>query len=187
MHLTPFSAFQTGSSYEFEISLYDIQPIGYVDFDHRYNIDGLLTFSKFKNKNRSYSYVQLYRNGIIEAVNSELLWSGPNERTLPVNAIEKELIEVLPNYMNVYQKLNILPPIFLFLTLIDVKGYTIPRVGGWRDIFPIDRVIVQIPELMIEGLEIEASLLLKPVFDALWNACGYKYSLNYDENGKYRG
>jgi hypothetical protein len=128
----------------------------------------------------------LYRNGIIEAVNSELLWSGPDERTLLVNAIEKELIEVLPNYMNVYQKLNIQPPIFLFLTLIDVKGYTIPRVGGCRDIFPIDRDIVQIPELIIKEFEFEASSLLKPVFDALWNACGYKNCQNYDENGDYK-
>lgn len=30
------------------------------------------------------------------------------------------------------------------------------------------------------------SFILKPVFDALWNACGYKNCLNYDENGKYR-
>jgi len=186
LHLIPFSAFQTGSSYEFEISLYDIQPIGYVKFDHRYNIDGLLTFSRFPNKDRSFSYVQLYRNGIIEAVNSELLYSGKGSSFLRANDIERELIKVLPNYLNVYRKLNVGPPILLFLTLIDVKGYIIPTNQARRDIYPIDRDIVQIPELIIEEFEYDASSLLKPVFDALWNACGYKNSWSYDENGIYR-
>lgn len=166
--------------------MYDIQPLGCSNFDHRYNIDGLITYSSFPKRERSFSYVQLFRNGIIEAVNSELLWSDSGQKYIPITAIESKLIEFIPNYLKVFKKFNIEPPIFLFVTLIDVKDYTIPRDGSWRfKIYPIDRELVLIPEIIIENLKFEPSQLLKPVFDSIWNACGIRRSLNYDKDGKW--
>ncbi len=189
LHLIPFSSFNPGQRYDLEtiekISLYDIQPLGKENFNHRYNIDGLLTFSSFPNKKDSYSYVQLYRNGIIEAVNSELLWSGDRSRYINPTLIEKAIVESIPNYMEVCQKFNIDPPIFLFLTLVDVKDYVIPSRASWNLKNPIDRDILLIPEVIIEDLNFEPSLLLKPIFDSIWNACGFHRSPNYDNEGKW--
>lgn len=186
LHLISPISFYSGQIYDLtKISLYDIKPFGSSNFNDRYNIDGRVTYSIFPNKERAYSYVQLYRNGIIEAVNSYLLWPKTEKKTIPITGIEIRLIEYLPAYMEIFKKFNIDPPIFLFLTFTGVKGYRIPENARWWDdeTFPIDRDIVLIPELLIENYEFEPAQLLKPVFDSIWNACGYVGSPNYSSDG----
>lgn len=186
LHLIPLTSFNPGQTYDLEISLYDIQPMLSSRFDHRYNIDGLLTYSKFQDDDRSFSYVQLFRNGIIEAVNSKILWSGIGKKVIPITEIEEALIEYIPRYMNVYNKLNIDAPIFLFATLIDVKDYSITKKQSWISSrpYPIDRDIVLIPEIIIEKKKFDLIKGLKPLFDSMWNACGYKSSFNYNSEGE---
>ncbi len=186
LHLIPMSAFNPRHNYDIkQLSLYDIQPMDSSNFDKRYNIDGLLTFSKFPGKTRSFSYVQLYRNGIIEAVNSYLLWSDSDEKIIPITALERVLIEAVQRHIEVYKKFNIETPVFLFLTLIEVKDYVFPkdRKLSIYEVFPIDRDIVQIPEIIIEDYNFNPSQLLKPIFDSIWNACGFERSFNYTSDG----
>ena len=87
--------------------------------------------------------------------------------------------------MNVYSKLNIHLSVFLFVSLVDVKGFTIPLKKSWdsNEPYPIDRDIVLIPEIIIEKREFDPVKTLLPVFNCIWNACGYKRSFNYDEEG----
>ena len=189
LHLIPINAFDPRHNYDLkQLSLYDIQPISSRTFDKRYNIDGLLTFSYFSGKKRSFSYVQLYRNAIIEAVNSYLLWTDINDKTIKITVIEKELINVVQRFIQVYRKFNIDPPVFFFLTLVDVKDYHISTRNEFRDheAYPIDRDIIQIPEIIIEDLNFEPSQLLKPIFDSLWNACGLERSYNYTIDGDWK-
>ena len=185
LHLIPLTAFNLGKSYDLDISLYDIQPIKSSNFERRYNIDGLLTYSKFRTAERSYSYTQLFRNGIIEAVNSEILWTRKGEKIITITYVEDALIEAVPTYMNVYNKLKIDLPVFLFLTLVDVKGFTIllNRARGSIQPYPIDRDIVLVPEIIIKKIDFDPIKTLKPVFDCIWNACGFKKSFNYDDKG----
>ncbi len=189
LHLIPFSSFKPGQICDLKkLSLYDIQPMGASNFNHRYNIDGLLTYSSFKSKNRSYSYVQLFRNGIIEAINSEILWPGEGDKVIPITLIEEELIEKVPVYIGVYKKLGIDAPIFLFLTFVNVKDYKFPKNRPYwsKDAYPIDREIILIPEIIIEDFDFEPTKLLRPVFDSIWNACGYERSLSYTQEGEWK-
>lgn len=189
LHLIPINAFDPRHNYDLkQLSLYDIQPISSRTFDKRYNIDGLLTFSYFSGRKRSFSYVQLYRNAIIEAVNSYLLWTDINDKTIKITVIEKELINIVQRFIEVYKKFNIDPPVFLFLTLVDVKDYHISTRNEFRDheAYPIDRDIIQIQEIIIEDLNFEPSQLLKPIFDSLWNACGLERSYNYTIDGEWK-
>lgn len=189
LHLIPLSAFNPRHNYDMkQLSLYDIQPIYSTSFNKRYNIDGLLTYSSFPRKNRSFSYVQLYRNGIIEAVNSYLLWSESDEKIIPITAVERVLIEAVQRYFEVYRKFNIETPVFLFLTLIEVKDYVFPkdRKLSIYEVFPIDRDIVQIPEIIIEDYNFNPPQILKPIFDSIWNACGFERSFNYTKDGKWK-
>ena len=189
LHLIPMSAFNPRHNYDMkQLSLYDIQPIYSTTFNKRYNIDGLLTYSSFPRKNRSFSYVQLYRNGIIEAVNSYLLWSESDEKIIPITAVERVLIEAVQRYFEVYRKFNIETPVFLFLTLIEVKDYVFPkdRKLSIYEVFPIDRDIVQIPEIIIEDYNFNPPQILKPIFDSIWNACGFERSFNYTVDGVWK-
>lgn len=188
LHFIPLNSFSPGQRYDLKnISLYDIQPLASSKFSHRYNIDGLLTYSSFQNNVESSSYVQLFRNSIIEVVNSELLWTGKEQKLILINAIEKVLVEYFPRYMNVFKKFDINSPVFFFLTLIGVKDYKIPLKVPWRinETYPIDRDLVLIPEIMIEHFDFEPSQILKPIFDSIWNACGYERSFNYTKEGKW--
>ena len=189
LHIIPFSAFNPRHSFDFkDLSLYDIQPMNSTNFQKRYNIDGLLTFSYYKGRDVSHSYVQLYRNGIIEAVNSRLLWSENKEKCIPINSVETVIVESVSRYIQVYKKCNLTTPIFLFLTLINVKDYVLSKDGKklFHNIFPIDREIVLIPEIIIEDYDVDPPILLKPIFDLLWNACGFEKSLNYTKNGTWK-
>jgi hypothetical protein len=56
----------------------------------------------------------------------------------------------------------------------------------WGDVYPIDRDMLLLPEVVIENYNVEAQHILKPCFDSIWNACGLSESLNYDENGDWK-
>jgi hypothetical protein len=51
---------------------------------------------------------------------------------------------------------------------------------------PIDRDALLLPDVIAEEFDVDVPKLLKPVFDGLWNACGYPRSLNYDDEGNWK-
>jgi len=83
-------------------------------------------------------------------------------------------------------------PIFIFLTLLGVKGCSIdvdpskfpPR---FRKDNKIDRDILLLPEILLDNYDFIAEYILQESFDSFWNACGFSRSFNYDENGKWLG
>ena len=171
--------------------IFPIQRYGYKKW--RMNLDGFIHWYE-DEKTNPHSYVQLYRNGIIEAVDCYLI--NPTEKKngpdyiLNITYIEKVLINVIQKYFKALKALNVQLPIYVFLSFISVKNYYIPLEFQFKLIKTksdlIDRENVMLPSIKIEHYDIEIDRALKPCFDALWNACGQPYSLNYDENGKYK-
>ena len=92
---------------------------------------------------------------------------------------------------SIQKKLGVEPPFFIMLSLLDVKGYrmSIPAMSMRfpQDNRPINRNNLLIPEVMIENFDAEPSKVMKPIFDAVWNACGYPRSKNYDDSGIWCG
>lgn len=158
----------------------------------RYNLDGFLTYYRqedLEGKSCFYSYVQLFNNGIVEAVEGELL--NPNrhrgELSIPSIAYEKALINSVSDYLGILKLLNVDLPIIIFLTLIGVKGYYM-GVRGWLGSGSntrIDRDILPLPERVLESYDNDAKDVLRHCFDSIWNACGYPRSENYDGSGKW--
>lgn len=190
LHVIPVISFYPGQAYDLgKIQQTQIRPIYCSGWNARYNFDGFLAYSGNGNKN-SHSYVQLYQNGIIEAVDG-LLLSDRNESGIPYIpsvAYERELISALEKYLLVLRELNVEPPLLLYLTLINVKGYVmaVDRRRFWNlDRYPIDRDLLLTPETVINDYTVAATKVLKPSFDLIWRACGFSRSLNYDENGEW--
>ncbi len=50
---------------------------------------------------------------------------------------------------------------------------------------PIDRDSLVIPEVLIEDLSCDVAATLRLAFDMIWNACGFPYSLNCNDDGKW--
>jgi hypothetical protein len=91
----------------------------------------------------------------------------------------------LKNYLKVQQDLGLVPPIVLMLSLIGVKDYQI-GFGQFQDTRqPIDRDMALLPDVLIENFSTEPADILRPVFDAVWQAAGWRRCFNYDERGKW--
>ena len=191
LHLIPIISFNPAQRYEInKITSYPekLEPISQAGFDNRYNLDGFLTYSGVRD-GKSYSYVQLFKTGIIEAVEGKYLNPRYNNGNLEIRgtAYEIQLIKSLSIYLSVLKELHVELPIFIFLTLVGVKGYFMSvgqRMFKTRGEYEIDREILSLPEVIIENYDTAPEVILKPCFDALWNACGFPKSPNYDNAGK---
>jgi hypothetical protein len=191
LHLIPIISFDPAQRYELnKITSYPekLKPMVQFGFHSRHNLDGFLTYSRDK-EGKSYSYVQLFNNGIIEAVEGRYLGPRENEGNLSIRgtAYEIQLIKSLSIYLSALKEIHVELPIFIFLTLVGVKGYFMSVGQGMfkeRGEYEIDRDILLLPEVIIENYNTAAGDVLKPCFDAMWNACGFLKSPNYDDAGK---
>ena len=190
LHLIPIISFNPAQSYDIsQIASHpsEMPPIYCAGWNDRYNLDGFLTYAP-EQDGKSHSYVQIFQNGIIEAVEGLLLEPSEGEFSIPSIAYEKELISSLSKYLQNMKILNVEPPIFIFLTLLHVKGYSmaINRLRyHFRETHTIDREILQLPEIIIENYEVSTKDVLRPCFDSIWNACGFPRSLNYNDEGEW--
>jgi hypothetical protein len=73
----------------------------------------------------------------------------------------------------------------IFLTLVNVEKCKIRTINGHDSIYYFDRDIVNIPEIIVENYDDPPEKILKPCFDAVWNACGFLRSFNYDDKGNF--
>ena len=194
LHLIPLDAFNPN----FQINLKSVEnisislkPIYSSGCNNRRNLEGILTYSG--GEDSSHSYVQLYRNGIIEAVEGRLLniekIMGIKEKYIPSIAYERELLKSLPIFIKVLRDLNVNPPIFIFLTITGIKGFkmSVDTFKYFYSGYPIDKDVLLLPESLIEIYDTEPKEILRPLFDLIWNACGFDGSLNFDENGNWIG
>jgi hypothetical protein len=132
------------------------------------------------------SYVQLFRSGAIEAVDSYLL-NWQNKRMIPFPTLEQEIAEEASAYVNLLASLNVQQPFFLMASLLGINGHQIAADG--IQMIPtraFDRDDLILPEVMLETLGADVPLLLKPAFDTMWQAVGRDGSPSYDGNGKWR-
>jgi len=189
IHLIPLSSFY--SLHEFDLSYYFknpkyLHPMGGSSWHNQYNLDGVISFYRPSDGIESHTYVQLYRNGIIEAVS---LIDGNNQKKFFINDVEKGLAREIANYLNVQKKIGIQPDINVFITLSGIKGFKIPNPPFSSfpgEIHEIDRDVLDLPELLISQYDIDPGKLLRCHFDLLWNSCGFPYSPNYDKDGNWK-
>lgn len=193
LHIIPLVSFSRVQNYDIQ-KVVDapnifskMLPIGHSVHSYRYNYDGFLTYSSGTD-GKAGSYFQLYRNGIIEAVEACMLGWYNEKKIIPSITFEKEIIDALTRYLSLLQIMNVAMPIFINLTLVGVKGYILETAN--RDPFvdkvPIDRDTLLFPEHIIEKYSEKAEHILKSNYDALWSAAGYPRDSYYDEKGDWK-
>lgn len=187
-HLVPMSAF---SSAEQRITLTDVQqsnlnPLIWQGATGFINLEGYLR--QGVRNNRTSSYVQLYRNGIVECV--ACLSEIDNEKQIPAVALETSLIQSLRSYLRLLEECRLEGPYFVFLAFLGVRDYylyserirTLLRERKLRD---RDNIILN--NISIENAKGNPQDVLKPLFDMWWNAFGYERCFDYDEAGNWIG
>jgi hypothetical protein len=192
LHLIPFSSFNPAQS--FAMSKIDTCSSSLIPISsprhiaHRYNFDGRVDYSVYGENDETNTYVQVFKTGIVEAVWKQLSNREPNKKILYGDYIEEELNKVVPRYLDVLIKLDVGLPIFMFLTIIGVKSYSMPVDTLYRmvnRVHSIDRDILIIPEVIIDNYDMKASQILKPCFDSMWNAAGFPGSPSYSLQGEW--
>ena len=101
---------------------------------------------------------------------------------------EPKLVASFKEYLSIMNELTVEPPIFVFLTLVGVKGYSMGVSKERFDIdetHTIDRDVLLLPEVLIQSYDVNAAKELKPCFDSIWNACGFRGSFNYNDEGEW--
>jgi len=189
LHIVPLESFSPNFSLDLNLVTNNpakLRPIYTSGWNHRINLEGILSYSGGRN-DKSHSYVQLYRNGIFEAVEGLILSAEKKKKYIPSVAYESQLIGSLGEFLNLAREMGINMPVVIFLTLIGIKDYemAVDRMRFWDDYYKIDRDVLILPETLVESYDIEPKDILRPMFDLVWNACGFKRSYNFDEYGNW--
>lgn len=191
-HIIPYSSMDSEQSTDFARVManqaYEMRPIGRQSSpSSRYNIDGFL------NVGGKYGYVQIFRNGIVEAVDVEIAEPHPLQdgiKALPSGTLVTHISEAFQRYITVMRDSGVSTPIAVSLSLTGFAGVVLAtRRNDWFYFrsYAIDRDIV-IPEFVVmDEYPEDIYAALQPVFDYVWQAAGWERCFDYyDEAGKWK-
>lgn len=197
LHIIPFGAFDPTINLDLSPLARDVEQgniaprtLYTLAGRYRHNLDGFLLYGESPRSAKADTYLQVFRNGSIEVVDSYLLRPRDGRRIIPSVRYEEGLLEAIPRFLAIQRQLGVEPPLFVMLSLLGVSGYTLTPRGAhlWEDeVVYIDRDTLLIPEVVLDSFNFDASKVMKPIFDAVWNAAGWPRSVNYDNSGNWRG
>jgi hypothetical protein len=188
LHCIPLEAFASGEQFDILPLHHDpmpLWPMAVSSWNKRLNLAGLLAFG---TQQPCPSYTQLYRNGVIEVAQGRILaHEYQGSMVIPSVAYEKYLVEFLPKCFAVLQAIGANTPVVVALTLIRSKDLYmgVNSILGENG-YPIDTDTPVLPEIMVQNFATPAGQIFKPIFDSIWNACGFPMSTNYDAQGNFR-
>lgn len=156
----------------------------------RFNLEGILTLFLPHMERTPSGYVQVFRNGAIEAVQVRNRPELHGARFIRLVDLELELISSVAQFLRAFRLLGVRSPWFVFVSLIGYRGFNlgIPDLN-WpsSEPQPLDRDILVLPELqLVDDGGIESAIVsktLRPVFDALWQSFGVPFSPFYNPDG----
>jgi Putative DNA-binding domain len=195
LHLIPLTAADPSVQIDaasVAANLQEFRPLYGSGWDTRINFDGAVAYAPHRDESLAVAYTQLFRTGAVEGVEAFMLrreYHG-GDHPIPSLLFERTLIEALRLYLSLLHRVGVSPPYLLGLSLLDVRGQVMavdPRLTSpFGPSHPIDRDDLIVPELLIEDAMIPTATILKPALDAVWQAAGWRGSLNYDADGVWQ-
>jgi hypothetical protein len=192
LHIVPYSAFDRLNSIDLADAYgrrHELRTIGNTDKIPKHNLDGFVVYGGRSGDSPGYkAYTQVFRNGIIEAVNSYILEANKEHVAGPISIpsqyYEDEIIAALDSTLKLLGSLDVEPPVTVMLSLVGVKGLKMARTSPLMTRGPgIDRDILFLPDVVIDGYGRMAKEILRPIFEVVWQAAGFEKNDNDDENG----
>ena len=126
-------------------------PIRATGWNHRFNLDGFLTFSQYRLDHPANSYLQVFRSGIFEAVATGLMMQREGNFLIPAPALEGKLSGKPPQNLAVAKGLGVSTPIVIMLSFHGVRSYRIWFRSDWYDygqMHAIDRDTLLLPDVL---------------------------------------
>lgn len=132
-------------------------------------------------------YTQLFKLGHLETVHRAYIAERDKRRFLPAVTLERHCIEVVDAWLELWRNYLLNGRVFLGLTVTGVRGaYMLATddrafsVGG----APVDRDVILMDEVEVEDFTLPSDVILRPVFDLLWQAGGWEASPFYGKDGR---
>ncbi len=194
LHILPLNSFlnnQRVQMHSYGNLTLDFRPLAVSSWDSRYNLDGMVTYnSDYENRKLNIGYCQLFFNGVVESVYSNILKTREG-RTPKIGepafiasiAYERNIVYAIENYFKGYKALNIDSPAIVSMALLGCKGAYMWTDFLALDSHPIERDVAILPEVHFESFDEDIPTVMRPIFDAVWNACGHPRSFNYTQDG----
>lgn len=189
LHLIPINSFLNQEKIDCQkIDLVMYKPNLLSNYFKNFNYDGTVFHNQNGASNQANQYIQVFRNGIIETVNSDFVKNQVNEKIIFSSKFEQFYIKMVPMLISFLNNFGYYYPFILFLSVLGIKGYSLSNPNTYDliiDSKPIKEDTLLMEDILIEfnsKNDIEKSL--KFVFDPIWNACNFPQSMNYDSAGK---
>jgi hypothetical protein len=198
LHVIPLTSFLNDERLNISSLDYSKTPFYPLDgYGHRrFNLDGLVTHSTdTEDGPKNKSYCQLFFNGVIESVDADMIRAAQGARAangiggIASVAYEQDVIQAVTSYLSGYKQLQIAPPVAISMAILGCKGsflHVNQMLMARHGVMAIDRDTAILPDIVVDSLDVDIPAVMKPVFDAVWNACGYPRSFNYDELGNWK-
>jgi hypothetical protein len=109
-------------------------------------------------------------------------------QVIPGISFERYIFDYLPMCLRTLSELGANAPLLIAIALLGTRGLI---MGADHDTlnfnlgYPITSDSIILPETVVEDISIPAGKILKPMFDLLWNACGFPASENFDSEGNW--
>ncbi|MHB1688441.1 MAG: AlbA family DNA-binding domain-containing protein [Ignavibacteriaceae bacterium] len=189
IHIIPFNAFNYAQQIDMSSDkwLDHFNSTQYNGYRKKHNFDGYVVHNQFDNDTPADHYIQFFRNGEIEIVDTSCTTINNGNKLIYRDKFEDIFLSEIPITVKSILNFNIGFPIIVMLSVLAIKGYDIwfdSRCYIMTRSYPIDRDNLLINEIIIQNIdELSRVIKYKPLFDPVWNACGIVGSLNYKSNG----
>lgn len=182
-YVLPIEPFLNNASYDlmhYFNSPLECPPVSNSTVEKFMNIDGVVVTNG--NNNPVYSYVQLFRNAVIEAGDTQLF--NEENRTLSFDMGSK-LLHALEQYLKIFDRYRINSSIYINISIMNARGYKISLPEPQNSVRAIDRDQIMFDTYVHSGLLNEVQIALRPMFSLLFNAFGVPKNLYYDAQGNF--
>jgi hypothetical protein len=200
LHIVPLSAFDVTSTilplFEIERDFTKFAPIGSLTASGaRINFEGVVKTSNADQKAAEHrAYVQLYRNGIVETVDSTV--TARSSGTPIISGLDDVLIQEIMRSLNDLATVGVEPPYALLVSLLGVTGtrFYVGRDGrydpAWYDRLShsLERDQYHFDEVIFESVptsRAECAIVMRPILDQMANAGGQPRSPVFDGQGHF--
>ena len=160
-----------------------LSPMGVSGWNSRFNLEGWVGYDGYR-ETPSESYIQFYRNGVTEAVRV-VAHEYQGRRLIPSVAYERWIRDSLTQYLQALKMIGVSAPIVIALAITKARGLSmgvnLSHSGGHA----IQENTMILPEAILHEFSESVDNILRPMFDVIWNACGFPASSNYNAEGNW--
>ncbi len=205
-HVVPLSGIRSltvlsGDDLQHSVEVFKSEPFS--SERSRFNLDGYLHGRIADPEDGFGWYVQVFRNGLMELVDTKSLWyqtrdnfgsdsdrlSRSSHALVEIGDTEILVTNFVKRSIDFLGACQVPAPYFVFLTVVGLSGRILKKQNSTKmqdlmrasSSMTIQEQELHIPEILISSDDIQQiSMGLRPLFDILWQASGRKECLNYN-------